>query len=146
VLFGASAYASPVFLRRKKWLVIVPLLTLSYYKPVTTSTSLITLPSNIKPDYLQTEIHTELGWDFFGKLANVKNQYPLLLDIKYDGSKPLSGTDRGWQSLWRVQLAFSVSGSSVKPAITYQNGSQGGFKFDKEVIVGFVAQLLNPSR
>lgn len=145
-LLGMSAYGVRSSLRREPWIVVAPMLTVSYYKPVSTSTSLITLPSNIKSDYLQTEIHVELGSDLFGSMTKVNDQYPLLLDVKYDGSKPLGGIDRGWQSLWRIQFSFNMKSSGIKPAITYQSGAQSGFKFDREVIIGVVAELLNPGK
>ena len=138
-LVGASIYMVPSVLRSQRWFLVVPLITATYYKPVTTDTSAISLPTNVKANYLQTEFHTKVGWDISGK-------YPLALDVKYDGSRPFTGTDRAWQSLWKLQLSIGLSGSSVKPAVTYQSGAQGGLQYDREVIFGFLAELLKPGK
>ena len=140
-LAGGSAYIVPSVFRSQRWLLVVPQITVSYFHPLSTSTSDLSVPSNIKENYIQTEFHTEFGWNLFGALRYVNDQYPIALDVKYDGSRPVTGTDRPWQSSWKLQLSVAIPGSSLKPAVTYQNGTQGGFQYDKQVLFGFAAQF-----
>ena len=145
-IIGGSLYVVPSIFRNQSWLTVVPQITASFYKPVSTSDSSINGPADIKANYLQTEFHSELGTDLFGKLNKVKDMYPISLDVKYDGSKPLTGSDRAWQSSWKLQLSIALSGTSLKPAVTYQTGTQGGFQYNKQVLFGFVAEILSPPK
>jgi hypothetical protein len=133
---GGSLYWVPWVIRRTPFLVD-PQITASYYKPFSTHSSTVSVPSDIKANYFQGEFHTQVGTAVLGPL--------IALDIKYDASKPTTGTSLEWQNLWQLQLSMAIGTSSIKPAVTYKSGAQGGFQYDKQVLIGFLTEFLKPS-
>jgi len=122
-----------------------PRLSATYYHPVSTTGGTLALPTGITANYLQTEFHIELGLLPKGSLHVGKEDYPFKLDILYDGSKPLTGPDEKWQSLWKLQLYTAiVKSGNTSAAITYQTGKQAGFTYDHQVILGILVHFLDP--
>jgi hypothetical protein len=115
-----------------------PRFSATYYHPSNvTSANDIALPSGVKANYLQTEFHTVLG---LGPKSQVK------LDVKYDGSKPTTGGG-GWQNLWTVKAwTPALKFGGVNPSITYQSGANGGFSYDRQVILGVLVEFLDPQK
>jgi hypothetical protein len=140
VIAGGSAYVVPDTLRGYDWILIVPHLAVSYYKPVSTSSSTVSVPDDIKADYLETEFHTMLGTSPKRELTSKIQQ--VTLELKYDGSQPMSGDNRAWQNLWTVQVCVAMTNSTLKPAVTYKSGKQGGFDYDKQVLIGVAMDFL----
>ena len=66
------------------------------------------------------------------------------------GSKPLPGSDRSFQSPWKLQLSTAlIKVRNVYPSITWQSGEEGGctyFTYDKLIIVSALVQCLGPSK
>jgi hypothetical protein len=116
-----------------------PRLSATYYHPTnTTDSSNIPLPDGVKANYLQSELRTVLGFGTSG------NNY-VKLDVKYDGSKANTGTERRWQSLWTAKLWVpKLSFNGVNPSITYQSGANGGFTYDRQVLLGVLVEFLDP--
>lgn len=116
-----------------------PRLSATFYHPTNTTDSTdIPLPDGVKANYLQTELRTVWGFGASG------HNY-VKLDVKYDGSKAYTGTDRSWQNLWTVKLwAPSLSFNGINPAVTYQSGASGGFTYDRQVLIGVLVEFLNP--
>jgi hypothetical protein len=114
-----------------------PRLSATYYHPAnTTATSNIALPAGVKANYLQTEFQTIVG---FGADNQVK------LDVKYDGSKPTAGGSGPWQNLWTVKVWIpALKFNGVNPSITYQSGANGGFTYDRQVLLGVLVEFLKP--
>jgi hypothetical protein len=118
-----------------------PHLSLGYYHPSSpTSTNDIPLPDTVKANYIQSSVETVLG---FGAGRNPKVE----LDVKYDGSKPTSGMDRAWQNLWTVKVWIpGLKFNNVSPSVTYQSGANGGFSYDRQVLIGVLVEFLDPKK
>ena len=144
---GAGMFAVLPVLTDGKILSIdsAPRLSATYYHPVSTSGGTLALPTGITANYLQTEFHVELGLLPKGALHVGKEDYPFKLDILYDGSKPLTGPNEQWQSLWKLQLYTAiVKSGNTSAAVTYQTGKQAGFTYDHQVILGILVHFLDP--
>lgn len=142
---GAGGYiALPVSVRNGDVSILAsPRLSFTYYHPAKTTGGVLSLPTGITANYVQMEFHTTLGLFRKGEWGVGYENYPFTLDVTYDGSRPISGKDRTYQNLVRVQLSTTLIGAdNVYPSITYQSGKEGGFRYDKEVILGALIKFL----
>ena len=153
VLVGGSLY----LVLSKDWSLgnvvadeIWPRLTETYYHPIENhGTAGLDLPQGIKANYLQTEFSTGLGLGPQNNAAGAAPAYPVSFDITYDGSQPTSGNDRAWQSLWKLQLSTTLLkkwAGNVQPTVTYTTGKNGGFDYDKQVLIGILVKLFDPEQ
>lgn len=145
LLIGAQLYGVAL---RRNWdfgfgrVLAAPRVSALYYHPITaTGTQDVALPSGVKADYIQTEFHTVLGFGGSSTTSYVK------LDLKYDGSEPTTGSTRTWQNLYTAKLWMpALKFNGVNPTITYQSGKNGGFSYDKQVLVGVLVEFLDPKK
>jgi hypothetical protein len=122
-----------------------PRVSATYYHPVTTTGGMLALPTGITANYLQTEFHIELGVLPKGAFHVGDEEYSFKLDVLYDGSKPMTGANQQWKSLWKLQLYTAlVKSGNTSAAITYQSGKQAGFTYDHQVILGILVHFLDP--
>jgi len=117
-----------------------PRVTVGLYHPIAASGTqdVVTLPSEVKANYLQTSFETVIG---FGgtSTSTVK------LDLKYDGSQPTTGSPKTWQNLYTAKLWVpGLKFNGVNPTVTYQSGMKGGFTYDKQVLIGVLMEFLDP--
>lgn len=144
LLVGAQIYTSVL---QHNWdfgvvrVLAAPRINGTYYHAITaTGTRDIAVPSGVKIDYIQTELETVIG---FGSSA----ASAVKLDLKYDGSKPTTGDIRVWENLWTVKVWIpSLQFNGINPTVTYQTGKNGGFTYDKQVLIGVLMEFLDPAK
>lgn len=142
LLVGADLYAVAL---RRDWsfgfgrVLAAPRLAVSYYHPTTVAgTEDVALPTGVKADYIQSEFETVIG--FGGSSTST-----VKLDLKYDGSQPTTGVQKTWQNLWSAKLWIpGLKFNGVNPTLTYQSGKNGGFTYDRQVLLGVLVEFLDP--
>lgn len=104
--------------------------TLTYYKAVNESSAVAVLPEGIEADKIILRSSGDLG---FG----TGNKWRFLFDASL--TKPTSGDDRDVQD--KIDLAIGVRMNKFTPVLRYVNGKEGGFKYDRQVLLGLLWQL-----
>lgn len=145
LLGGAGLY---LVLQRgldQPWLYIWPRLSLTYYSAITTSSPVTAadLPAGIKANYLQLTFRSGASFGPRGKWGAPAGRRPFRLAITYAGSEPTSGASKAWENLWTIQLSTDAFSTNFKPGITFQSGKNGGLTYNKQVLIGFVYNLLH---
>lgn len=132
---GGIYFVWQEWMTTKPWVDIWPGVTFTYYTPVSTDTPVLksALPDGVKADFLQAEFKTGFAFPIAGR--NVR------LSIAYDASRPTTGTDKSWQSLFDAQLSANLFGSKFEPAVTFQTGKNGGLSYEKQVLIGLITHL-----
>src|SRR6202012_1323751 len=123
---------------------IWPRLSLTYYTPLSTDgpASNVGLPQGVKAAYVQAEFKTAINLGR-GLWVKDQNDYAFRLGVTYDGSMPTTGAKQSWEDLWTVQLSTDlIDLGTFKPAITFQTGKNGGFKYDSQILIGLFKKLL----
>ena len=119
------------------WLASWPYLSVTYYHAKDSSSSNIPVPEGIKTDFIQADENAIV----FLPIQTDKAGDRLELSVDMAASKATAGETRKWQYLTTVQLIANVGGS-WKPALTYREGRQHGFQYDKQVILGVATNFL----
>lgn len=132
-LFFPSATTLPFFRE-------APRISAGYYTVHEAGDSDIPLPEDIKQDFLQLDARLLLRVPFFGYSVGTS---PIHLDVSSSATKATRGGG-DWKMLWKGQLSFD-SGGQFSPAITYQSGKEQGLEYDKQLILGFMWNLVNPA-
>lgn len=118
------------------WWASWPFVSVTYYHVINHSGSTIPIPKTIKDDYISAEgkLDVLLPIPVRGRARGLE----LSIDIK--ASKATTGVGRNWEVLKSIQLLANIGGN-WHPGITYQEGKNGGFRYDKQIIIGFTAEL-----
>jgi hypothetical protein len=144
LLGGAGLY---LVLQRgldQPWLYIWPRVSLTYYTAITTNTPVAAadLPAGIKENYLQLAFKTGVNFGPRGEWGAPAGGYPFRLAITYAGSEPTSGESKTWENLWTIQLSTDALSTNFRPGVTFQSGKNGGLTYDRQVLLGFVYDLV----
>jgi len=118
-----------------------PVLTVGYYTVQDTDSNAAAIPDEIEADYVKVGLSTKIG---FGPKtlqgdAGRDRMFKLYFDV--DGGVATDGPDKDWEALYKAQLVYRMEGS-FKPAVTFREGKEQGLDYDKELIIGFLMELL----
>lgn len=104
-----------------------PTVTFTYYRAFNESTDVAALPKGIESDKI-------IG-RFSGDLPIVRgSRVRVIFDLS--ATKPTSGVDRDLQK--KAELALGVRMAKFTPIIKYVTGEEGGFKYDRQVLLGLL--------
>lgn len=106
-----------------------PKVTFTYYRAFNESTATAALPQGIDADKI------------IGKLAGDlpvvrKLRYPIRFVFDLSATKPTTGAERDLET--KVDVGIGVRLKQFTPLLRYVTGEEGGFKYDKQVLLGLL--------
>lgn len=130
---GDDPFKAPKASGRSLSLDKTPVLSIRYYHVMDTSDTAQQVPKGIDSDKIVAQFKGDLT---IPRLGGARARFRFLFDLSVD--YPTKGSNRALHDFYDVAIAMQLGKMPAKPVVRYTNGEQGGFKFDRQFLIGFL--------